>query len=227
MRRLVSALMRHALRREFRRICWVGDRPTLPPERPVIIYANHHHFYDGHLLWWLITQTLNRPGMTWMADWDRFPFFAAAGAHPFPPDAPARRRATLRRTARIFRHEPRTVLAYFPEGRLHAPEEGIAPFEARHFKQLNRLLANAWWWPVALHVTWWGDAHPTALLRGGAVHEAPTGQEHETLERLWLSLRTEPPASAETLFEGRRSPSDRWSFSFARPFFERYLPSRS
>jgi hypothetical protein len=226
MQRLVSALMRYELRHAFRRICWVGPLPDLSPDTPVVIYANHHHFYDGHLLWWLITRTLNRPGLTWMADWDRFPFFAAVGAQPFPPADAARRRATVRRTARHFRNTPSTMLAYFPEGRLHAPEEGIDAFEARHFEQLSRIFSDALWWPVAIHVTWWGDAQPTALLTGGEPHPRPTQDEHETLERLWLSLRRSPRTDAETLFEGRRSPSDRWRFSFARPLFNRYLSPR-
>lgn len=226
MKRLVSALMHYELRRAFRRICWVGRWPDLPPDTPVVIYANHHHFYDGHLLWWLITRTLERPGLTWMAEWDRFPFFAAVGAQPFPPEAPDRRRATLRRTVRHFREAPSTMLAYFPEGRLHAPEDGIDPFEARHFEQLVRLFPDAQWWPIAIHVTWWGDALPTALLAGGRPHTHPTGREHATLERLWLSLRHNRPPNVETLLEGRRSPSDRWSFSFARPLFNRYLTPR-
>jgi 1-acyl-sn-glycerol-3-phosphate acyltransferase len=223
MRRLVSALMRYELRRSFRRICWVGDWPTLPPETPLVIYANHHHFYDGHLLWWLITQTLDRPGTTWMADWDRFPFFAAAGAQPFPPQAPARRRATLRRTARLFREQPDTILAYFPAGRLHPPEDGIASFDAHHLEQLGRLFPDAQWWPLAIHVTWWGDAFPTALLTGDRVHPHPPQNGRSQLEQHWNSLRRERPPSVETLFEGRRSPSDHWSFAFARSFFERYL----
>lgn len=224
MRRLVSFLMRHDLRRAFRRICWVGEWPALPADAPVILYANHHHFYDGHLLWWLITRTLDRPGLIWMAEWDRFPFFAAVGAQPFPPDAPSRRRATLRRTARHFRTAPDTILAYFPEGHLHAPEEGITPFGPNQMERMGRLFPDAHWWPVAIHVTWWGDAHPTALLTGSTLYGQPTGTERSTLAQQWKTLRRAPPASIETLFEGRRSPSDRWSFSFARPFFERYLP---
>ncbi len=221
--RLVEALIPHELRRTFRRVCWVGDAPELP-EAPVVLYANHHYFYDGYLLWLLTRRVLDRPGLTWMADWDRFPFFAAAGAQPFPPDNPARRRATLRRTAHHFRTRPDTVLVYFPEGVLHAPENGILPFPPRAFDRLARLFPTAWWWPVALHVTWWGDARPTALLTGGAPHAAPDGSEHARLERLWHALRRERPTPTTTLMEGRRSPSETWSFSLARRFFERYLP---
>lgn len=221
--RLVATLMRHELRRTFRRVGWVGDAPALP-DAPVVLYANHHHFYDGHLLWLLTRRLLDRPGLTWMADWDRFPFFAAAGALPFPPNDPARRRTTLRRTVRHFHAQPDAVLVYFPEGTLHAPEDGIRPFPPHAFERLARLLPEAWWWPVAVHVTWWGDARPTALLTGGAPHATPDGNEQRRLEHLWQTLRRERPASVQMLLEGRGSPSDIWDFSFARRFFERYLP---
>lgn len=220
---LVSTLMLHQLRNTFRRVCWVGARPDLPPDRPVVIYANHHHFLDGHLLWLLIDHMLHRPGTTWMAEWDRFPFFAALGAQPFPPDAPARRGATVRRTARRFQDEPRTVLAYFPEGTLHAPAEGILALQPRVFAQLHRIFPDPVWWPVALHVTWWGDMNPTALLAGGTPSPEPPSDPRRQLTTLWSSLRTDVPSSTHLLLDGHRSPSEVWDLSLARSYFERYL----
>ena len=70
----VSALVRRDLRRTFRRVSWIGPPPHLPPDRPVIAYANHRHALDGHLLW-LLARWLSRPFAIWMAEWDRFPFF--------------------------------------------------------------------------------------------------------------------------------------------------------
>ena len=72
--------MRQALRRAFRRVSWAGPPPTLPPHTPVVLYANHHNFYDGYLAWLVIHHMLQRPTLTWMAEWDRYPFFAAVGA---------------------------------------------------------------------------------------------------------------------------------------------------
>lgn len=215
--------MLHQLRTSFRRVCWVGERPDLPPNQPVVLYANHHHFFDGHLLWLLINRMLERPGTTWMAEWDRFPFFAAVGAQPFPPDAPTRRQATIRRTAQRFREHPETVLAYFPEGTLHAPEEGVLDFSGSAFAQLHRIFPDPWWWPVALHVTWRGELNPTALLAGGTPSPQPPSDPQQTLQHLWTPLRTNVPATHHLLLDGRRSPSDRWNFSMARSLFERHL----
>lgn len=222
MRRLVEALLRFDLHRAFRRVCWVGDWPPPLPDGPVIAYSNHHHFYDGHLAWLLFRAKMGRPPTLWMAEWDRFPFFAAVGAQPFPADDPARRAATIRRTARRFRAQPQTVLVYYPAGTLHPPEDGIGAFEASSADRLARLYPEATWWPYAVHVTWWNETAPTALLTGGSPHQAD-GEERERLQDLWHHLQRPSPQPTRTLLDGYGSLEEWWDFSFAAPFFERYL----
>jgi hypothetical protein len=219
---LVEALLRYDLRRSFRRVCWVGDWPPDLPDGPVIAYANHHHYYDGHLGWLLFQEHLERSATLWMAEWDRFPFFGALGAQPFPPDDPARRAATLRRTARRFRSTPQTLLIYYPEGDLKSPDGGIRPFDPDALTRLADLYPAAQWWPLAVHVTWRGDARPTALLTGGPAHQAD-GHERERLLDRWTTLRQPEPAPTRPLLNGTRSASDQWSFSVVASFFERYL----
>ena len=222
--KLVFGMMRRDLRRAYRRVLWVGEPPALPPDVPVVLYANHHGFFDAHLAWIAVEHFFGRPVMTWMADWDRFPFFGAVGAQPFPLDDPKRRAATVRRTARHFRERrPAPVLVYFPEGHLHAPEEGILPFDAIPLARMSRLLPGALWWPVAMHATWRGEALPTALLTGGETHEAIRGDERQRLEALWHGLRTTMPKHTLTLLEGANSPQERWNFGFAKGLFARYL----
>lgn len=221
-RRLVAALLRWDLRHAFRRVCWVGAAPPDVPDGPVIAYANHHHFYDGHLAWLLFHTHLERRPTLWMAEWDRFPFFAAVGAQPFPPDDPARRAATVRRTARRFRARPDTVLVYYPGGTLHPPDDGIAEFDAEAMTRLARLYPSATWWPYAVHVTWRNEASPTVLITGGPAHEAD-GQERSRLQRLWHRLQTSRDRPTTTLLRGRRNLEEWWDFSFAASFFERYL----
>jgi len=222
LRWLTEALLRFDLRRSFQRVCWVGEWPPDVPEGPLIAYANHHHFYDGHLAWLLFRARMNRCPTLWMAEWDRFPFFAAVGAQPFPPDAPSRRAATIRRTARHFRNRPRPVLVYYPEGTLHSPDDGIRAFDPSALQRLGELYPEASWWPYAVHVTWWDDATPTALLAGGDSHE-PDGQERTRLQHLWQLLRTPDRPSTHLLLQGYGSLEEWWDFSFTASFFKRYL----
>jgi len=223
MHHAVAAMMRRDLRTSFRRICWVGDWPPPLPDGPVILYANHHHYYDGHLTWLVATERLGRPSTLWMADYDRFPFFAAVGVQPFPPDDPTRRAATIRRTARRFREAPRTVMVYFPEGELLSPDGGVRDFSSDAAQRIGRLYPDATWWPVAIHVTWWGESSPTALLTGGTPHDAPDGRERERLSELRHSLCTPDPSPLHPLVDGSRGASEIWRLSVTRPFFDRYL----
>ena len=219
---LVEALLRSDLRGAFRRVYWVGSWPPALPDGPVIAYANHHHYFDGHLGWLLFQERLARPATLWMAEWDRFPFFGAVGAQPFPPDDPSRRAATLRRTARRFRRAPDTVLIYFPEGTLRPPEGGIRDFDAETLHRLAELYPEAQWWPLAVHVTWRGNARPTAYLSGGPAHPED-GREETRLSERWHALHEADPAPRHLLLDGRRGASEIWSFSFTAPFFSRYL----
>lgn len=215
----VERMMLRALRRAFRRIVWTGPRPHLPADRPVVLYMNHHNFYDGYLAWLIIDRVLEREGITWMAEWHRFPPFSAAGALPFPRDDERQRAQTVRRTARRMARTPNTALAYFPEGSLHRPEEGIQPFSSAPLRRLERLFPPLTWLPLGLHVTWWGEATPTVVLGGGPPHDRIDGEEHPRLDAVWQAVRSAPPASCDVLFEGRHDVAERWSLAALEPLF--------
>lgn len=211
-RSLVRWIMRRSLHRSFRRVCWVGEWPSLPPDRPVVLYANHHYFHDGYLIW-LLLHALRRNGIIWMREFNRFPLFRKVGALPFPDDDPLRRATTLRTTIRQMRRDSKSILAYFPEGRLHPPEDDLLAFSNQPLRRLHRLLPAPVWWPVALHVTWWGEPHPTALLTGGTPHDAPTGAERQRLTTLRQRLRTSDVRPRHVLLEAPQSLSQWWRSS--------------
>ncbi len=223
MKRLVCSMMMRSLRAQFRRVCWVGAFPELPPEKPLVLVSNHHSFYDGYLHWFLLEKHVKRTPKLWMEHWDRFPFFGAAGALPFPSEDPKRRSATVRNTAKWLQSDPNGALIYYPEGRLHPAEDGVAPFDATAVVRLGRLFASCTWWPIATHITWWGEDRPTALLTGAHLLERPDGSERELLNSMLHELRTSSPATWEVLLEGQPSAHESWNFSFSKRFFARYL----
>ncbi len=222
MRRAVEWLMRRALRQAFARVEWIGPPPHVPADCSVVLYANHHSFYDGYLLWLVTTKLLGRRTLTWMEDWYRFPLFAPIGALPFPADDARQRAGTIRGTARRFRDGPGWALVYFPEGHLHAPEDGVLPFDETLLRRLDGLLPQKVWLPVALYATWDGGAWPLVKMQAGTPHSTLTGDEHARLSALWHDLRTRREPST-LLFRGRQGPESRWDFRFAAPFFRRYL----
>lgn len=220
-RRGVEWIMRRSLRAAFSQVGWVGPPPPLPTGTPVVCYANHHTFYDGYLLWLLVTQHLGRPGVLWMREWDRVPFFAVAGAMPFPDDDPARRARTIRATARFLRRHPDGVLVLFPGGELHPPEEGVANFPTEALRRLDRLLPPHVWWPVAIHTTWREATRPVAHLAGGTPHPHIDGDEPHKLAELLGVLGSGLRTPTRILLRGRRSPASRWNLQILRHLFDR------
>ena len=225
-RHFAARLIRRALRRAFRRVVWAGPAPALPPA-PVVLYANHHLFHDGYLLWLLVGHRLGRPVVVWMEEWARAPLFGPLGALPFPPDDPRARAVTIRETARRMSADPRTVLLLFPEGAQGRPDDGLAPFQA-DLPRLARLLPpETHWWPVALRATWWGEARPTALLTGGALAASPDGQEPDRLQGLLDLLTGAVPDAlraghARLLLDGGPDAHERWDLSTLAPLFRRW-----
>ncbi|HYE95880.1 MAG TPA: 1-acyl-sn-glycerol-3-phosphate acyltransferase [Rubricoccaceae bacterium] len=224
-RRAAGALIVRDLKRSFRRVVWVGPPPSLP-DAPVVLYANHHGFHDGYLLWLLAGKLLRRETTLWMEEWRRVPLFGPLGTLPFPPGDARQRVATLRETARRMKKE-NPVLVLFPEGALRPPDAGLGPFRADLPRLARVLPAETRWWPVALRATWWGEDLPTALLTAGPLYETPDGQEPDHLRVLLTSLQAVRPddlaaGRAHLLLDGRRAPHERFDLSALAPLFRRW-----
>lgn len=218
----------------FRRIAWVGPEPwiassagsgqaALDPERPIVLYTNHHSFHDGYILWQLVGHALGRPLLLWMNEWHRIPIFGSLGTLPFPTDDARQRLATIRETARRLADQPEHVFIYFPEGELRAPDTGLGDFDTGAFARLARLFPDdTQWWPVGSRVTWWGEDRPTVLLNGGTPHDAPDGRERERLQALLTELQAVPPGTGRTLLDGAASAHERWDLRVLAPLFRRW-----
>lgn len=196
--------------------------PWHPPrsDHPVVIYANHHAFYDAQILGYVAERVLGRHAVVWMEELDRFPFLGVLGARPFPVNDPPRRIRTIRQTVRLMASRPDTALIYFPERHLHPIEEGILPFPADRFTRLASVLPPAQWWPVVLRISGWQEATPTAILAGGPLHVAPTGAEQTTLRDL-LESPAAGTGTPRVLLEGRPGPEERWDFRSVGAFLGR------
>ena len=227
LRKAATRMIVGDLRKSFRRVVWSGDLPVVSPDRPLVIYANHHVYADSYLLFHLITQHLDRPFLVWMEAWDKAPLFGPVGALPFPADDPRQRVQTIRETARRMEADPRTTLLLYPEGTMGVPEAGLAPFAA-DLPRLARLLPDtAGWWPVGVRTSWWGESRPTALLGAGRVQDAPDGDEADRLNSVLRQLEAVRPGDlvagqAHLLLDGTKGPDERWDLSVLAPAFRRW-----
>jgi hypothetical protein len=164
------------------------------PSCPVILFANHHYWWDGYLGYWLIRAWGYRP-LTWMEAYRRFPPFGALGALPFPPNDPQARARTVRRTVQILRTEPAALLL-FPEGVLHGDTERLLPFQ-RSLHWLACHVPQAMLLPLAIHIEPSYHQYPRAYLSVGAPFQSAS-----TDEAAWLA---EAAGAVETLLRQTRA----------------------
>jgi len=161
---------------------------------PVILFANHHYWWDGYLGYWLIRAWGYRP-LAWMEAYRRFPPFGALGALPFPPNDPQARARTVRRTVQILRTEPAALLL-FPEGVLHGDTERLLPFQ-RSLHWLACRVPQAMLLPLAIHIEPSYHQYPRAYLSVGAPFQSAA-----TDETAWLA---EAAGAVETLLRQTRA----------------------
>jgi len=219
----VDWLIARALSRSFRAVYARGA----PPEanRSLVLFANHHYWWDGYLGYWLI-RAWGRRMVVWMESYRRFPPFRAVGALPFPSDDPLVRARTIRRTVQTLRTEPTAALLLFPEGTLHGDTERLLPFQ-RSLYWLACRVPQATLLPLAVHIESGYHQYPRAYLSvGEPFHSTLTdasewlAQAARTVERLLHQTRADARAMLtdeehtargfRVLLQGRRSIHERF-----------------
>jgi hypothetical protein len=162
--------------------------------RPVILFANHHYWWDGYLGYWII-RAWGRRMVVWMESYRRFPPFGAIGALPFPPDDPMARARTVKRSVQALRTEPATALLLFPEGTLHGDTERLLPFQ-RSLHWLACRAPQATLLPLAIHIEPSYHQYPRAYLSVGAPFQSAATEPTD-----WLA---EAAGAVETLLRQTR-----------------------
>lgn len=179
----IGCLIKRSLQSHFRAI-YVQMDSALDPQKPTILFANHHYWWDGYLCYWL-ARCLGLSPLVWMEEWRRFPPFGSVGALPFPKENPSVRIRTLRETFRQLRERP-TTLFLFPEGVLH-PAPTLLPFKRALFR-LAVHFPEAQIHPLAIYVHHSIHQYPSAYLQTGQAVECRCRGEKEFLDTARLRL---------------------------------------
>jgi 1-acyl-sn-glycerol-3-phosphate acyltransferase len=204
--RAVESLIVRELRAAFHSIRLVGPLPE--SQKPVVLYANHHSVHDGYALWYIARRIMHRKTRVWMQQWDRYPFFAAAGARPFPMDDPAARIRTIRQTRTFFNGNAASALVYFPEGEMHPAENGVRVWSNDAVIRLDRLLGEPAWLPFALHTSWRAHDRPELFILPGELQSAPEVGAMN-LEKLLAVAPDRSLGESTSILSGRKSSNER------------------
>jgi 1-acyl-sn-glycerol-3-phosphate acyltransferase len=177
-------------------------------EKPTLFVPNHHGWFDGYLMYLVLTKA-DVPFLMWVEEFNAFPLFGAAGALPFPVGEPLMRARTIRSTLRQV-VSGGTSLVLFAEGVLHAPPD-VLPL-GRSLEFLANKLPAVDVVPVAIHYSFDLHERPEAtLVFGEPLRERQdiAGATRMALEGLLDQARRLDPRSLEVLFAGTRDVNER------------------
>lgn len=161
--RMVGGMIRRSVRKRFHTVYWRSDAGQIEP--PAILYANHHGWMDGYLMFHLI-ERLGLECVDWIEEFDAFPLFAKIGGIRFAKGDPMGRAKAIRQTIRLMREGRSLVL--FPEGVLHRPP-GIRAF-GRALEVVAENVPGVTLVPVAIHTELSMHERPEAWLSLGEPH---------------------------------------------------------
>lgn len=205
--KLVGGMIQRTVRKTFRNVYWQG--PARPIEAPAILFANHHGWHDGYLMYHLV-KALQIHAVDWIEEFDVFPLFSKVGGMRFPKADSTARAAAIRRTIRLMKDDRRS-LVLFAEGKLHRGPE-LLPF-GKALPFLIKNVPNVSLVPVAIR--YWQGVHerPEAWIRVG---EPVTPGTAETLrtELVGVLSRLDSAIAQEEHFDvlasGTKSVNEKW-----------------
>lgn len=208
--RLVGGMIRRSVRKSFRNVYWDGALDQAF-DRPVIWVCNHHGWFDGYLMFHVVTK-LGVRSLDWIQEFDSFPLFAKVGGMPFPAGDAAARAKTMRETVRLMKGEGRS-LVLFAEGVLHRPPE-VLPF-GRSLGFVAKHVPEALVVPVAIKYEQSLHEKPEAFIRIGASMGSgveAAGLAEAEVRRLLAGLDADvrDGKEFEVLAAGTPSVNERW-----------------
>jgi len=173
---IYQALMKGGLRSGFSRVSirHIGDKPR-PNAGPVIAYANHSSWWDGHLGMFLNEECWHLDGYVMMEEKQltRYRFFTHVGAFSIHRQEARSAMRTLDYAARLMSERPGRVLLLFPQGEILANDARPLHFfngTSHLVKRIVEQTGACTLCPVALRYEFVGEQKPEAFISVGLPH---------------------------------------------------------
>jgi len=208
--RYVGRMIRRSVRQRFKGLYWMP--PSVSWRSPVIFVPNHHGWFDGYVMFHVVTKFGLRT-LDWIQEFDAFPLFSRIGGLPYPLNNPLRRARTVWRTIRLMQKEKRSLLL-FAEGELHYPPDLLS--FGRALETIAEKVPGVTVVPVAIRYEaamherpecFIGFGEPVAL--GPDLCERTRAAVGERLELLLKQIREERDGF-EVLAKGTDDVNERW-----------------
>lgn len=203
-------MIRRSVRKRFHTVYWTPPEVDIQP--PAIFVPNHHGWFDGYLMFHVVTQ-LGIPTLDWIQEFDSFPLFAKIGGLPYPLNDPDRRTATVRKTIRLMKNDGWSLLL-FAEAELHYPPELLVFGKA--LETVAKKVPNVQVIPVGIHYEMALHERPEAFVTMGRPVVLGDGLADRTrtavsvlLEQTSLNIRNND-MEFQILAKGTLDVNERW-----------------
>jgi 1-acyl-sn-glycerol-3-phosphate acyltransferase len=210
---LLHRYVQWKLKSAFRGVWVAGALPE--PGEPLILYANHHGFWDGFLADALVHRA-GREGYALMEEQQlrRYRFLTRLGAMSIRRGDRRSALTTLRHAAGVLQRRSATLLV-FPQGKLERP---TAPLRFERGVGVLARLSKRRAVPLALRYAFFEHEYPDALLAVGEPHEVKSIADCELrlAQQLDRLNTVDVPTALTPVVAGRRSVAEVWDR--ARPW---------
>lgn len=199
-------MIRRSVRKRFHTVHWIP--PSFEVKPPCIFVPNHHGWFDGYLMFHVVTQ-LGVTTLDWIQEFDSFPLFSKIGGMPYPLNDIKRRSSTVKRTIRLMREEDWSLLL-FAEAHLHYPP-GLLTF-GRALEVVAEKVPNVQIIPVGIKYEMAMHERPEAFISFGQPVELGDGLADRTRDSVQSILSGIQPGSDQfqVLAKGTLDVNERW-----------------
>lgn len=206
--RIVGGMIRRSTKARLRNLYW--SQPEFAISAPTILYANHHGWLDGYIMFHLVSR-LGLVSIDWIEEFDSFPLFSKVGGIRFAKGDVTGRASAIRKTIHLMT-QGKCSLVIFPEGVLHRPPN-IQKF-GRSLEVVARNVPNVTLIPTAIYYEMSIHERPEAWVKLGSPHQFSSLQDcHERLtgclDELVGSINSEE--KFVPLSEGTKNINERFS----------------
>lgn len=199
-------MIRRSVRKRFHTVHWIP--PSFEVKPPCIFVPNHHGWFDGYLMFHVVTQ-LGIPTLDWIQEFDSFPLFSKIGGMPYPLKDLKRRSSTVKRTIRLMREEGWSLLM-FAEAHLHYPPD-LLPF-GRALEVVANKVPEVQVIPVGIRYEMAMHERPEGFITFGNPVALGEGLAERTREAVQAVLEEMNSGSKEfqVLAKGTLDVNERW-----------------
>lgn len=199
-------MIRRSVRKRFHTVQWIP--PSFEVKPPCIFVPNHHGWFDGYLMFHVVTQ-LGVTTLDWIQEFDSFPLFSKIGGLPYPLNDLKRRSSTVKRTIRLMRDEGWSLLL-FAEAHLHYPPD-LLPF-GRALEVVADKVSGVQVIPVGIRYEMAMHERPEAFIAFGDPVPLGEGLAERTRESVQSVLEGVKPGTKEfqVLAKGTLDVNERW-----------------